>query len=135
MENSILHSEKIKKKSCYKNKFQLFQEQQQKSLFMNTISQPNQVPYSGKQLLMASNNQVAAIDLANGYGSLNDSIEGSFEGMSNKDQSTSAFGPNQNAYAINLGKKAVNKRVKNLNEQTGLGKIKHKNFKEDLVLF
>jgi hypothetical protein len=35
---------------------------------------------------------------------MNDSIEGSFEGVS-KDQSTSAFGPNQNVYAVNLGKK------------------------------
>lgn len=65
-----------------------------------------------------------------GYGSMNDSIEGSFEGVS-KDQSMSGFGQNQNAYAINLGKKPVNKKVKNLNEQVrGI-----KNFKEDLVLF
>ena len=61
---------------------------------------------------------------------MNDSIEGSFEGVS-KDQSMTGFnGPNQNAYAINLGKKQVNKKVKNLNDQ-----IIKKNYKEDLVLF
>jgi hypothetical protein len=61
---------------------------------------------------------------------MNDSIEGSFEGYS-KDQSFTGYnGPNQNAYAINLGKKQVNKKIKNLNEQ-----ITKKNFKEDLVFF
>ena len=66
-----------------------------------------------------------------GYGlSMNDSIEGSFEAVS-KDQSMTGFdGHNQNAYAINLGKKQVNKKVKNLNEQ-----ITKKKYKEDLVLF
>lgn len=53
----------------------------------------------------------------------------------------SKFRQNQNAYAINLGQKSYNKKVKNLNDQLNGkqakpgGKGYQKNFKEDLITF
>ena len=47
-----------------------------------TISSPPPVPYSGKNLLIVNK---GLAEQPPGYGSMNDSIEGSFEGVSREE--------------------------------------------------
>ena len=96
------------------------------------------MPYSGKNLLIKKTHIPPFKNdkqVVQGYGSMNDSIEGSFDnGLDSqkrvKEQSdVSSFARNKNSYVTNFGK---DKKVVNTDKK---GISKQKVFKEDLILF